>query len=304
MPDAGLLVYEVSAAPSGAAAALFAGIAFDRAPVEAVFEGRQQGRLFVDHAAHPRAALLCRTYDWYVAGDHRAAGLRRFIADAPAEAGLFETFYDLVPAQPSWVEELVADSGGRLTIIPRRGFTHGGGPEVAEGAARPPAPGDVVVRTIDRDLAERIDQEMGEHIGLFWGGYASFAAGGFGYCAVVGERPASAAYAVSVSRRYANISVGTAEPFRRRGLATLVCSRFVARCIGERRIVEWDADGPNAASIALARRLGFREDASFTELGLPGRVPPVVSHGRWQRHVSRAGGPAVMVWRREAGGCR
>jgi len=180
------LVYELSTTQFDVAAALFAGVAFDRAPIEAVFEGRQEGRFFVDDAEHPRAALLCRTYDWYVAGDHRAAGLRRFIADAPAEAGLFETFYGLVPAQPPWVAELVADSGGRLKIIPRRGFTHGDGTDASDAVARLGGPRDAVVTLIDRDLAERIDHEMGEHIGRLWGGYHRFASGGFGYCAIVG----------------------------------------------------------------------------------------------------------------------
>ena len=291
-------IYEIGIALRGESVPLFAGGGFDRALIESVFEGRQSGRLFVDDPHRPRAVLLCRTYDWYIAGDHSAEGLRRFIADAPAEAEVFQTMYGLVPLQAGWVDALVGDSGGRLEIIPRRAFTLRNASGAGHGRERVAPPADVVLASIDGDLAERIDRELDEHIGPLWGGYEPFARDGFGCCAIVDGRPASAAYAVAVSARYANVAVGTRESSRRRGLARLVCSAFLAQCLARDLVCEWDSDGSNLASAALAHRLGFHEGPGFTELALPGRAKPVTSHGIWAPRAGPAKGSAVIPWRR------
>jgi RimJ/RimL family protein N-acetyltransferase len=294
-------IYEIGVGLLGESASLFAVGGFDRALIEAVVEGRQSGRLFVDDPHRPGAALLCRTYDWYIAGDHAAGGLRRFIADAPAEAGVFQSLYGLVPIQPGWIDALVADSGGRLEIIPRRAFTLRNASGAWRGWERVAPPSDAVLAPIDADLAERIDRELDEHIGLLWGGYEQFARHGFGYCAVVDGRPASAAYAVAVSARHANVSIGTRKPLRRRGLARLVCSAFLAHCLARDLVCEWDSDASNLASAALAHRLGFHEGPGFTELALPGRTKPAMSRGIWAPQAGPADGSAVIPWRRGEG---
>jgi hypothetical protein len=291
-------VYEIGPSLRGESAPLFSGAGFDRALIDSVFEGRQDGRLFADEPHRPRAALLCRTYDWYIAGDHTAEGLRRFIADAPAEAGVFQTLYGLVPVQREWAGAFVEDFGGRLEIIPRRAFApHNalGARRVLQPVASPPR---ALVARIDRDLAEQIDHELDEHIGLLWGGYDQFARGGFGFCAIVDGRPASAAYAAAVSAVYANVSVGTRESLRRRGLAMLVCSAFLAECAARGLICEWDSDASNLASAGLAQRLGLCEGTGFSELALPGRAKPAMSRGLWSPCAPPEEGSPVIPWRR------
>lgn len=44
---------------------------FDRAHIDSVFEGRQPGRLFVDDPEQPSAAIMFRTFGFYVAGERR-----------------------------------------------------------------------------------------------------------------------------------------------------------------------------------------------------------------------------------------
>lgn len=44
----------------------FADAWFDRAQIDAVFDDRQPGRIFVDDPDHASAALLCRTYGYFV----------------------------------------------------------------------------------------------------------------------------------------------------------------------------------------------------------------------------------------------
>ncbi len=292
-----MLIYELPPEFFSVAAPFFRSAWFDRALIDAVFEGKQPGRIFVDDVRHPRASLLCRTYDYYVAGDPGAVALRRFMVEAPAEAGVFETLYGYVPVAEAWVHALVEDSGGRLEVIPRRGFTltavTGDSPE---DWRRSLLAGAVVAR-IDRELAGRIDRELEERIGHFWGGYEEFVNGGFGYCTILEGRLASVAYTVAVSSRHASIVVATVDAFRRRGLAMLTCSAFIEHCQARRLILEWDADAPNAASVALAWRLGLHEGPPFSELGTPGRSKIAQSCGRWTKQRQPVGtSPAPTVW--------
>jgi RimJ/RimL family protein N-acetyltransferase len=292
-----MLICELPSGSFGVAAPLFRSAWFDRALIDAVFEGRQPGRIFVDDLQQPRASLLCRTYDYYVAGDPGTVVLRRFMEEAPAETGVFETLYGYVPVDEAWVRAMVEDSGGRLDVIPRRGFTLTGVPGASTESRSRLLAGDAVVMPIDRDLAERIDTELGEHIGFFWAGYENFAGGGFGYCATLGGRLASVAYTVAVSSRHANIVVATVEAFRRRGLATLVCAAFIEQCKARRVTLEWDSDASNAASVALARRLGCREGPPFSELSPPGRSKMALSRGFWTKQGQPVGtSPAATVW--------
>ncbi len=200
-----MIIYELPPALFDVAAPLFAPAWFDRAYIDAVLGGRDAGRVFADDPAAPTAVLLCRTFEYYVAGSAQGDGghaLRRFIAEAPAEAEAFAALYGYCPVGDPWREALLADHAGRLDTIGRRGFTF-------DPAAMDMAPGwrrvfpdNVVVARIDRPLAERIDRELGENLGLFWGGYDGFLTTGFGFCALVdGRSPVSPTPARSARAR-------------------------------------------------------------------------------------------------------
>ncbi len=83
-------IYELSPVLYGRVSNLFDVVHFDRAQIGAVLEGRQAGRVFVDDPLHPSAALMTRTYGFYLSGNPECAALREFIADAPAEANAFD----------------------------------------------------------------------------------------------------------------------------------------------------------------------------------------------------------------------
>jgi len=295
-----VIVYELPPALFGVVAPLFASAWFDRAYIDAVLEGHDAGRVFVDDAALPTAALLCRTFEYYVAGSVQGDGghaLRRFIAEAPAEAEVFAALYGYCPVDDPWREALLADHAGRLATIGRRGFTF-------DAAAIDTAPGwlrafpdGVTVARIDRPLAGRIDRELGENLGLFWGGYDGFLANGFGFCALVDGAVASISYAGAVSAREANIIVDTGTRFRRRGLATLSCSAFIRHCLERGLLPTWDADDDNEASALLAQTLGFQETAPFVQLSPPRGAALPLSEGLWTARPP-ANAAAPIVWRR------
>ncbi|CAA9540137.1 MAG: Urease gamma subunit [uncultured Thermomicrobiales bacterium] len=285
------------------ARALFAGATYDAVYADAVFQGIHDGRLFVDDPERPTAALLCRTYEFYLAGETDGDGpaaLRRFVRDAPAEPGVFAGFYVYVGLTDAWDRALRADHGPLLAPIARRGFRF----DPAAGAAllaswRDRLPAGTRVVPVDRALAERIDAELREGIATFWGGYDRYLERGFGFCTLVGEDEAlgGVCVAIAVSSREANLGVVTAEPFRRRGHATAACAAVIEAGIARGLVATWDCDAANAASAALAHRLGFRHEQRFTELAPPGRATLVLSTGLWE--AANANDPMLgTVWRR------
>src|SRR3712207_4148218 len=76
-------IYELPPPLFPRAAPLFAEAWMDGAFIGAVFEGKTPGRVFVDDAERPTAALMCRTYEYFVAGNPGATALRAFIRYAP-----------------------------------------------------------------------------------------------------------------------------------------------------------------------------------------------------------------------------
>ena len=291
-------VYELPPSLFSRAAPLFAEAWMDRAFIQGVFEDKTPGRIFVDDPERPTAALLCRTFEYYVAGSPDAAALRRFMRDAPAE--VYGDFYGYVATNVPLARAIVADYGERLRVIARRGYAWAGD-VAALDRWRGPSEDGVTVRRLDRALAERMDRELGQLAGVFWGGYDRFLANGFGFCTMVGEEITGVAYAAAVAgtRRNgcgeANIDVMTAEPFRRRGHAARACTAFIDHCRAHGLVATWDTDSDNQRSALLARALGFREDHPFAQLSTPGYRPLDLAEGRWQ--VAAPDGAGVVVWR-------
>ncbi|MBA3337698.1 MAG: GNAT family N-acetyltransferase [Chloroflexia bacterium] len=288
------IIYELGAPEFERAKPLFADARYDAAFLGAVFEGRQEGRMFVDDPCRPSAALLCRTYEYFVTGDATNAALRRFIVEAPAEARVFAELYGYVGLSAAWDAALRGDHGDRLDVIGRRCFRFParGAERVAGWRERVP-PG-VRVQPIDRPLAERIDEVLREGIGTTWGGYERFTANGFGLCALIDDQPVSVGVTAAVGWGEANIGVITAAAHRRKGLAWLVCAAYIKECQRRGLVATWDCDVSNTASRALALNLGFGEERSFSELAPPGRASLALSRGRWVATASE--GNAIAAW--------
>jgi RimJ/RimL family protein N-acetyltransferase len=290
------LVYELSADLFPRAEPLYRAAWFDQAQIYAVFEGTQKGRIFVDDVASPTSALMCRTYEFYVAGSAEARDLRRFIAEAPSEAGVFHEFYGYCPVGKPWEEALLEDHNHRLEVIDRRSFRFPATDADRVKGWRKQLPSGVEVLSVDGELAERIDREMHEMIGFFWGGYEPFDRHGFGFCAVVDGQFASLIYTIAVGANQANVSIETAPAFRRRGLAAIVGAAYIEHCLERGLTATWDCDAPNLASYHLAQKLGFVEHEPFSELAMPGRAPLELSHGLWEKE--EGGWEGLARWRR------
>jgi RimJ/RimL family protein N-acetyltransferase len=56
------------------------------------------------------------------------------------------------------------------------------------------------------------------------------------------------------------IGVGTAEAQRGKGYATVTCARLILECERGGTQTFWNAAAQNTASVALARKLGYRTE--------------------------------------------
>ncbi|MDQ2742633.1 MAG: GNAT family N-acetyltransferase [Chloroflexota bacterium] len=287
-------VYELPHYLIDRAASLFAGAWFDEAQIHSVFEGKQAGRVFVDDPDTPTAALLCRTYGYYLADSTTTTTLRAFLRDEPAEVGIFHALYGYM-VDGAWRDALLAEQPHRWRIIDRKAFILPPGTP----APRVVPPTGTEIRRLDRVLAERADGELHAGIGMFWGSYERFIAGGFGFCSMVHGAMASVAYAISVSSHSANIAVNTSPSHRRRGFSTLTSSAYIDHCLAHGIRPTWDTDRENEPSIRTALRLGLVEDRPFYQLSPKDKPKNALSHGRWrQGNPHPTAPPGLIPWRK------
>ena len=296
------MVYELAPAAYTRAASLFAGRWFDEAFIDSVFEGTQAARIFVDNPDTPRAALLCRTYEYYIAGEPDVPQLRQFIAEAPEETQVFGELYGYCALSKEWERALLDDYSGQLRRIGRRRFRFDAAQQDSVSGRRT-LPDDMNILSVDRSLALRIDAEvLGDvpGIGFFMGGIEAFEAQGFGRCVVHGDAIASVAHTGSVSSHYADIDIITAEPYRGRGLATLAAAACVEECLRRSLVPTWHTDTTNEASMATARKLGFVEGRPFSQLSPPWGSRLRQSQGLWTSVTTGQPKEVVTEWRRIA----
>jgi hypothetical protein len=70
-------IYELPPALFSRAAPVFASAWCDQPYLDAVLHGKDTGRIFVDDAEHPTAALMTRSYEYFVGGEPVAALMPR-----------------------------------------------------------------------------------------------------------------------------------------------------------------------------------------------------------------------------------
>ncbi len=292
-----MIVYELPFEFYERVSPLFADAPFDEACFESVFLGWQTARIFVDDFDTPLAAMMCRSYEYFLAGDPTlSAELCQFISDAPPEVGVFQYTYGMVPLNSAWQAALL--EAHPLETIGRLNFRWQLGTPIPTWRDHVPPEAQIVV--LDRALAERVDRDKQifpvPFTRLFWSEYDRYDAHGYGVALMIDDAFASVALAVSVSPRDAILSIDTAYRFQRRGYAKLVGAAFIEETLRQGLLPVWDCDDFNEASIKLARGFGFVEQQPFVELAIPGRRRPKMRDGLWHYNSSRADG--IIVWRR------
>lgn len=114
------------------------------------------------------------------------------------------------------------------------------------------------VRRIDAALLRR----KGDYAATIasYGSEAAALAKGLGFCLMRGDDILCEAFTGPHVDGVVELGVETREPHRGQGYATVTCAHLVHTCEGMGLTTFWNAAAQNAASIALARKLGYRRE--------------------------------------------
>ncbi len=201
------------------------------------------GRWVVDRWPDPRAVLVTLP-----GGNHAVRG----DPDALDPNGIV----GFVEAPPHWHARL----GGRTwdRVIATR-------PDLA------PPPSDARLLGV-RDAAALAALDPGSAwIHETWGGAERLAAAGVARAVIVDGRAVTVAVPFYVGERFEDIGVVTDPQYRGRGLSTACAAAVVADIRRRGRVPSWTTSPDNAASLAVAARLGFvhaRDDVLYA-VGVP-----------------------------------
>jgi GNAT superfamily N-acetyltransferase len=149
-------------------------------------------------------------------------------------------------------------------IIQRLEFTAGDAIAGAEPSEPPFIPGGLHIRAMDRELLARC--EWGPPMELACGSFEAFLAHGVGLCLMRDDEIIAEAYAPFRGVRTMELGVVTRDDQRGHGYAALLCAHLIPLCRQRGFEPYWSCDADNAASIRLARRLGFGDARPYTAL--------------------------------------
>jgi len=257
---------------------LYDPIPHSRALVFSVIEGNNPGRVFVDRLGHPSIAVLrFAGGELFLAGraDNEATNreMVALLSTALAPPGSHLIIYTFSDAWGRALDGLLRDRG--VGHFVRETFVLDPATFRARHADwRSRVPPGFRVQRMDRDLALRSDPGLA----FLWGDIDSFVARALGYCVLREDQIVSRCSPVALGDKRFETGVGTAEAYRRRGLATLACCAFVEHSLDIGLKPEWGCVY-NEASKGLATKLGFVPAASVQAHYMPYLKPTARSFG-------------------------
>jgi RimJ/RimL family protein N-acetyltransferase len=220
---------------------------------QVLFDGLQDGKVYADDTERATTALICPANGFcFACGEPRAGLVRALLPELRAELPEKPELYATSAAWRTALAPLFAGSLHRL------GFERDG----PDGVPPALAPG-LSLTAIEPWMAQRwnpADDQTGLDPWIFdiWGGPDGFAARSFGMAVLSEGQPVAFTAACAIGGDEAEVEVGTASAWRQRGLATAACRAFMAECRQRSLSPTWTCQAENTASIALAKRLGYR----------------------------------------------
>lgn len=232
---------------------------------QAICEGFNPGRVFVDQQDDPKVALLWSPVGYYfLAGDPARARdlteIQRVLTDifVPASQATGETGFILISSHPGWKKYLPKLLPEREIIeIYRRPFVFDPVAFAAQVHWRERVPGGFHLQQVDAELAERIGVQAS------WASVDDFLANGLGFVLLNGDEIACACHSVFATRELLEIDVHTDEKYQRQGFAVLTASAFIEACLARGQRPNWECFWENEASTALAGKLAFSAESDY-----------------------------------------
>ena len=233
-----------------------------RPVIFSVIDGNMEGTVYADNAENPQTALVMLFDMLFFAGKQNAAFCKAALDLLTREVfpKMDERYFDCYCLSGELRQDIEALFGGMITGRPiRKTWTF-----TKEAFAQQPNWRDSVP---DGFRMARMDEAFitAYHCDR---NYWHPAAKRFGYALVCGDEIVCECTACFVGGGQAEITVDTKEPYQRRGFATITCTAFIEHSLSLGLLPNWSCWDFRTASIALARRLGFRENTDDVVYGL------------------------------------
>ncbi len=270
-----MVIHELAAADFGKVPPLF-----DLGPVQyagrviaGVAAGNSPGRIWVDDLAAPQTALLWdRGHNYYLAGraDNSAvnAALHALVTAtlAPITLGTALAAFKLYYTPDAWAAP-ARDIFAAAPLTPRdRVYCTLRAPRLSDWRAALPA--GFIIRRIDATLLADADLQYRDYvldeIGCCWNSVAHFLRHGFGFAVLEGQVIRGWCTAEYCSSDHCGIGIEVQRTYNGRGLATSVAAAFVEHSVAHGLSLHWDSWADNAASLAVARKVGFAPALTYS----------------------------------------
>ena len=236
-------------------------------PLFAVLERNSPGRVFVDDAHAPAVVFIWSRWGYlYLAGiahnDEFNRSLHETLAREliPQSVALGERWPVLYPSSAAWSDKMGLLLGDKaLRRLYRRGYTLNPSSFARHHNWRERVPPAFRMARVDAELIANAGEEIAGSIKGTWNSVGDFLSKGLGYCLLHEGRVVSLCLACFAGLGRLEISISTAEGYRRQGLATLTASAFIEACLERGLQPNWECWWTNGPSTALAERLGFEQ---------------------------------------------
>lgn len=217
----------------------------------AVFEGHMPGRILTDDPAQPTWAVLQETVygTIYPAGTFSEGLLSALIAQLRADG---EVLVGLWPDDPHIPTFLALQPEYDGTVYDFWDRPVGQGLDVLSK----PIPDCCEIRRVDADLYKRLtdyDPQTAE----------TTLEKGLGFCLMRGDEILCEAFAARLTDHILEMGVTTHKPYEGRGYGTLTCAHLAQACEAAGFQTYWNCNGQNLASLAIARKLGYRTEKPY-----------------------------------------
>ena len=218
------------------------------------FEGSTPGIAYVDDLQSPAFCLvISEFYHWTFIGGHPSSNQVELACKAilPQEQYLqilWRADLGLEKPQLEWDE-----------VVSRKEFLRfAWPPTVQKDDVGPP-----VNRTT---LATMPSSFLKTTLKYFYGSWEEFLSKAFAYQLFLNDRLVSEAVGILQSSLQMEVSIETAEPFRRKGYGRLVATALIEEALRNGKEPCWSCNSDNAPSLEIAKSLGFSDPQEYSIL--------------------------------------
>ena len=230
-----------------------------RAVIDAVLKGRVGSIHHTPESSQAAAALRVGTYI-ILGGDAESVEANALIRAAVGPV-------ELVYAGNAWRRRIVAIHGSRAVPDPMQSFDSSQLDKTALMRLANKIPKGFEVRHIKPTDLAALGPDLSPNGMDVYASPEAFIQHGAGCVAVTDDgQLACVASSYTATLEQIEVAIATAEPWRGRGLATVVAARLLHNCLERGVIPEWNAANPVSKRLAL--RLGYRASGTVNILRL------------------------------------